>query len=424
MAEALVIRLLPTAIDAAEQQAQWMLVDTSGSRLGAVAQGNLSSAGGLARGRQTLVLVPGADVLLAEPELPPVKGGARLAQIVPFALEEQLASDIETQHFAVGSRGARSGTPVAVVAHDRMQSWLAALTAAGIEANAFYVETNCVPAVADGQVVVVDQHRVYFRRAFETAVFLELEPLSEALQLAISTDVPLPVTLYISEAEYQQQQTLLEGLRERVESLQIKLLPEGVLPLFAVQAVARDRNAAASIDLLQGPYGKKTSFSKVLAPWRYAAALTAGLLVLFVIGKGAQLWQLKRTEAQLDQAIAATYTQALPGAKPLPAADARRQFEARLLAAQGAQSSTLLQGLSTLSDALTKAPDTRLDAVSFRTDTLDLRLLAPNVDALDRIRQVAQTHGVSAEIQAASPRDNKIEGRLQFKSQSASRRGA
>ena len=60
------------------------------------------------------VLVPGTDALLAEPVLP-LKSGAKLAQVVPFALEEQLATDVEDLHFAVGKREGRPGTPVTVV---------------------------------------------------------------------------------------------------------------------------------------------------------------------------------------------------------------------------------------------------------------------------------------------------------------------
>lgn len=406
MSEALVIRLAGRAPDSA----QWMLVDTSGSRLGAVTEGALAEAAGMARSRYVVVLVPGEDVLLAEPELPPVKGGARLAQIVPFALEEQLAGDIDAQHFAVGRRGARNGTPVAVIAHERLRQWLDALAAAGIVANALYAETDCVP-FSDGLVLLIDKGRVYARRAHELPVLLDVEPLSEALQLAIASDLPLPVTIYISEAEYDAEQTLLQTLRERADSLQIKLLPEGVLPLLAVQAASHK-----GVNLLQGPYGAKTSLAGALAPWRYAALLAGILFGLLLITQGVQLWQLRREEAQLDQAINALYSQAMPGAPGVAAAEARKQFEARLLAAQaGGQGSKLLEGLSTVGEALRRTPDTRIDSVAFRSDTLDLRVLAPNIDALDQIRQVAQSRGASANIQAANPRDNKIEGRLQLK---------
>ena len=88
----------------------------------------------------SLVLVPGTDVLLAEPVLP-LKSGAKLAQVVPFALEEQLAADVEDLHFAVGKREARPVTPVAVVvarAHGRHGG---ALRDAALHADAIYAET-------------------------------------------------------------------------------------------------------------------------------------------------------------------------------------------------------------------------------------------------------------------------------------------
>ena len=78
-----------------------------------------------AAGRHVCVLVPGTDVLLAEPEVP-VKAGTKLQQVVPYALEEQLAR--RHRRPALRHRQARrripSTTPVAVVAHSLMDEWL------------------------------------------------------------------------------------------------------------------------------------------------------------------------------------------------------------------------------------------------------------------------------------------------------------
>ena len=75
-----------------------------------------------------MVILPAAEVTLAEPDLPPA-GAARIAQAVPFALEEQLASDLENLHFAVGARNpAASATPVAIVSRSLLDRWQAAGT--------------------------------------------------------------------------------------------------------------------------------------------------------------------------------------------------------------------------------------------------------------------------------------------------------
>src|SRR5450755_1448661 len=93
-----------------------MVVDSRGTPIEAPSSGALANAVAAAAGRHVCVLVPGTDVLLLEPEVP-ARAGTKLAQIVPCALEEQLADDIDDLHFAIGRRSADSlRTQVAVVA--------------------------------------------------------------------------------------------------------------------------------------------------------------------------------------------------------------------------------------------------------------------------------------------------------------------
>jgi hypothetical protein len=64
---------------------------------------------------------------------------------------------------------------------------------------------------------------------------------------------------------------------------------------------------------------------------------------------------------------------------------------------------------------MAQAPNTDIEALRYQNNVTDLRVLSPSVDSLDRIRQVASERGVTAEIQSTNPRDQKVEGRLQFK---------
>src|SRR5579862_6210630 len=141
MADWLLIRL-PHAPDAA---ASWVVVDARGVPSGVAQSGPLMLAAPRTAGRRVCVLVPSTDVLLAEPEVPP-KAGAKLQQLVPYALEEQLADDIDDLHFAIGKRaGDTTRTPVAVVARTLMDEWLTTLRSSGIEPEAIYVESELLP---------------------------------------------------------------------------------------------------------------------------------------------------------------------------------------------------------------------------------------------------------------------------------------
>jgi general secretion pathway protein L len=422
MPELLVVRLHPVATAPADSsqalpqaapQAEWLVADSSGARRGNVSWGSLRDAAAEATNRKVIVLVPGTSVLLAEPVLPLKSSGAKLAQVVPFALEEQLAADVEEMHFAVGKRDARPGTPVAAVAQAQMAEWNGALQSAGLLTDTIYAETAVLPVVTGAIAVLIEGKRVYVRREHQPGAVIDVEPLIEALQLALASgeESREHVTIFVTEDDYERERELLEGLREFTASLQLKLLPDGPLPLLASNVTQ-----GAPINLLQGPYAVKKKLNVSFAPWRYAAVLAA---LFFATHVGLKTWQYfhyKQVESQLDIQIAETYQQALPGSPVPPPLEARRQVEQVLGQLRGTgPSSGMLTTLAMLSEAMAQAPNTDIEALAYRNNVTDLRVLAPSVDVLDRIRQVAGERGVTAEIQSANPRDSKFEGRLQFK---------
>lgn len=418
MPELLVVRLHPVAAassgesQTAPPQAEWLVVDSSGARRGNVSWGSLNDAAEQSHTHKTIVLVPGTDVLLAEPVLP-LKGGAKLAQVVPFALEEQLAADVEDMHFAVGKRDSRPGTPVAAVARSRMDEWVDLLKAVGLSTDTIYAETSALPTVAGAVAVLIDGKRLYVRRENQPGTVIEVEPLIEALQMALASgeESREHVTIFLSEEDYERERELLEGLREFTASLQLKLLPDGPLPLLATNL-----SKGGMVNLLQGPYAAKTKINVSFAPWRYAAILAAVFVAAHVGVKSWQYFHYKKVESQLDAHIAETFQQALPGAPVPDPLEARRQVEQILGQLRGTgPTSGMLTTLAMLSEAMAQAPNTDIEALSYRNNVTDLRVLSPSVDALDRIRQVAGERGVTAEIQSTNPRDQKVEGRLQFK---------
>jgi len=75
----------------------------------------------------------------------------------------------------------------------------------------------------------------------------------------------------------------------------------------------------------------------------------------------------------------------------------------------------LLPAMSVLAQAMAQSPAARIEAVSYRGNALDLRLVAPTVEALDAIKQAMTRGGITAELQSATPRGQVIEGRMQLR---------
>ncbi len=400
MSETLVIRL--RAAEGA--QSSWLIVDANGARSGPVQTGPLADALGLAHQRAVVLLLPGSEVTLAEPELP-LRGGARLAQAVPFALEEQLASDVDGLHFAIGARATgAAATPVAVVSRSQMDRWIEACESAGIHPDAAYADTAVVPSTPGGTTVLFDGETLHVRREGSMPFALDAEPLADSIALAVdgAGSTAGHIAFYAAPTDYEQHRETIESLREHTSTLQVKLLPDGPLPLLAAQCV----NATA-VNLLQGPYAARSSLGVGFRRWRLPAALAAATALLFVTVQGLSAWQLWQTEKKLDAQIAQVFAQALPGQKVV---DPRAQMEGLL--GGGGGSSALLPALSALSRALAGAPQARVESISCRGEVVDLRLMAPSVEALDGLKQAMSAGGLSAELQSATPRGEMVEGRL------------
>jgi len=407
MSETLVIRLRA----AEEAPASWLVVDENGARSGPLQSGPVSDALHLAPGRRVVLLVPGTEVSLAEPELP-LRSSARLAQVVPYALEEQLASDVDTLHFAVGTRAAGTvGTPVAIVARSLMQRWYDECEAAGIHADAAYADSAAVPGGTTGCTLLLDESLLYVRRADALPYVLDATEVPAALDLALGSSEAGPesgenVTFYAGTTEYEQHRETIEGLRERTAALQVKLLPEGALPLLAAQAAT-----GAGVNLLQGTFGARSSLGTRLREWRLPASLAAAVALLFVANQAVGWWQMSRAERALDAQIAEIFAQALPGQ---PVVDPRAQMQGAL-GSIGAGGVGLLPVMSALAEAMAQAPQARIEAMSYRGNALELRLTAPTVESLDGIKQTMTRDGMTAELQSATPRDGVVEGRLQVR---------
>ena len=416
MPEFLVVRLPSGAAATIGAAAEWIVMDGTGARRGNVQSGPLDLAPAAAANRKVVVLVPGTDALLAEPVLP-VKSGVKLAQVVPFALEEHLASDVEDLHFAVGKRDVRPGTPVTVVARARMDAWQALLTDAGLQADAIYPETAALPETPNAITLLIDGARVYVRRPETPGTVLDVQPLIEALQLALASgeEAREHVTIYVAEDDYERERELLEGLREFTQSLQLKLLPDGPLPLLAAHIVQHP-----GVNLMQGAYQSKRRLNVSFAPWRYAAMLAGVFLVAHLGLKSWQYFHYRSQEARLDAEIANVYQQLMPGAPMPEASAARRMVEARLNQLRGSGPvSGVMTTLAALGEALGQTPDVTIENIAYVNNTTNLRVLAPDTAALDRIRQLASEHGLESELKSDSTRDQKHEGQLQFKNPGA-----
>jgi general secretion pathway protein L len=382
----------------------WVITGADGGRLGPVATGDLADCAPIAKDRQVVVVAPGSSVTLARPDLP-VKSGAKLAQVVPYAMEESLAGEVENFHFAIGATDADGSTQVAAMRREELRSWLDALKSAGIEPHTVVPDTLCLPENPGKIVAVIDSGLLLVRVPGSLPVALDAEPITESFTLAGLEGEDRHVQLFVSQHDWQHSREMIEALREVTGSLDLQILPEGALPLLAANAVR-----PGTLSLLQGEFVRRTGWRAEWQRWRIAAFLALAALALHLGVRGYDLVRLGSEERRLDSAIEQAARIALPDAGRIE--DARAQVEQRLAGAGGGDPAGLLAQLAAVGGALAGAPGPKLESLGWRERTLELQVVAANTDAIARFTQGITSRGLSADVASTTNSEKGIEARV------------
>jgi general secretion pathway protein L len=409
-----------------EEDTEWLSLEESGQPATAKQRGPLSLAAAVGRSAKVVVLAPAAQILLAEPELPP-GSGVKLARAVPFALEEQLTEDVDELCFALGRRLPNGRTPVAVVSRSVIQAWLAQLAGAGIEPTVLYADISLVPENPGQTVLWFEKNRLAVRRPGALPFAVELTPVAEALVVAgvirdplaesseetAEPSAPESVVLYVTREDWALVERDFQALAGQFASLKVQLLTDGALPWLA-----GDLPTTRAVNLLQGEFARSTDYGARWHRWRTAAILAGALVVAHVAAAALQIHQANRETRLLDEQIAQLFSQTMPAETPQ---DPRRQMQSRLdrIRHSGPGPEYFLHTLDALSSALATTPNTKIDSLSYREQALDMKVTAPNLAALSQLSQLVGKQGLSADIQSSAPVEGGVEAHMQVRAEGA-----
>jgi general secretion pathway protein L len=418
MSEHLVIRL-----DQSQPQlAHWIAVDSTGARRSDPSVGTLQEAAAEARDRKVIVLVPSAEVLTTTVDIP-VKG-AKLQAALPYALEEYLAEDVEDLHFAAGTRRSSGRTPVSVVSHERLREWLDTLQYADIHPDSVVAETYGLARIPGTISVLLADDLVFINDGADIELVMQDVSPGDALAAIGALDerkanadeddagvssMPRHLLVYCESGDEERYQHDWIALRHELDSVDVKLLPDGVMPRLAVTVAT-----GAGVNLLQGPYAPRKEYSGLFRPWKYAAMLAAAALLIGVSAKALDYYLLSRQESQLRALFNTEYQQMLPGAPETD--DPVAVVESLRRRIGGVETPPLfLQSMQELGRAIRQNDKARIQAISFRAGVIDLRISAPDVATLDGIqRSIGESGQFRAAIQSTDQDGEGISSRIQI----------
>lgn len=331
----------------------------------------------LAVRRRIVLFAPADDVRLATINVP-ARQAQKVLQAAPYALEDQLAEDVETLHFAIGERQPDGSHPVAVISRARLDSWLAPLSARGLVPEAVLPETLCLPVPAEGEWTGVAEARptgaprLVVRTGACSGFTCTLDELDSFLPLA-DPEGKVRLTLYVTDgvdADFTRLGRAVD-LRPGHRSL--------------IEVLARFRTAE-SINLLQGPYAHAQGWAARLQPWKTAAILLAAWVTLALSNSGLQAWKTGRELADQDARNLARFQGLYPAETRI--IDLAAQTGQKLTAARsGNQQAPWFELLEVLSQALVASPGLSLRSLQFREGAFYLQLTGSDLQAFESMRQ-------------------------------------
>ncbi len=421
MAEILLLRFDRADGDDA---ATFMVCNDAGQVVQSPRRGTLAAAAALAPLRRVVGLLPASDVVTLDAELP-ARAGSKLLQAVPYALEEQVADDIDELHFAIGARAPDGRTPVCIVAKPLMQSIEEACAAAGLALQALHGEAALVTGSPGQLVLLLDGDEMHVCAAAARPVSLPSTSIAESLALVLGETAAtetLGLLVHATPADWESRGAEIEALRPHYAGLKVQLLPQGTLPWLA-QGLANGLGSGFNktlagtepINLLQGAFApRRRAAGGDWRRWRIAAALAGVFLLLGVAGN---LWRgnrLAAEERRIDAALADAVRPLFPGDPSTR--DTRRRVEAQLATVRGAGAAggDFLPVLTALAAARSAAPDAELKSLGYRSGSFEVRLKARDAAAIERVGAALRAGGWAADLLGGTGTDQAYEGRIRI----------
>lgn len=351
----------------------------------------------LAAGQPACFAAPGASIHLMTLAVAPEER-RHLRQALPYLLEEQLAEDVESLHFASLALD-NDGYAIAVCREADMQAWREGL--AGLPALSRWVPEPLLLPWREGEwCVLLESGRALVRTGLGQGFAAESDMLEMLLDAAARDAVPQSLVLY--------------GVDQ---SRDLDLLPESLHGLtqwrrggFA-QALGLAEDTPA-LNLLQGAWAPRLPLERWWRQWRPVAAALAVAFLVQLLATWADYRELSAENLALRGAVEARFREAIPRGVLVDAeAQLRRQLEPLRGGGGGGRLLPLLAGVAGAVEATT---GTTLGGLNYaeRAGELRLTVLAPDFATVEQLRRQLEESGLAAVMESSNAQGEQVRARL------------
>lgn len=331
-----------------------------------------------------IALLPGEHVSLTYVKMPKTRR-AELERAVPFALEEEVATDVTQLYFALGDF-VEDKLFVAVIDKAYFIHEIEAIKAAGLQPIvmlpnylALQLEKNSWTVVLDGTMAIV--------RTSRTSGFsVEFKNLILLLKLQLQktpNNMPKRIIIFKGEADVSVKDFSPVGVS-------VDIRDGKLVDTLAFEELLHK----PTINLLQGKYRPKFRIPRIERRWRIAAAALGILLLLFIGGHVGELLFFKMQSKRLEEKIETVYKDIYPNAIQVIEPKVRvTQTLTRLRTAATGNAFLLL--MIRTGKVIHDNPQVTLQSLAFQNKELQIRVRVPNLSSLETLTQSLIQQGLN-----------------------------
>ena len=310
-----------------------------------------------AEGVATHLVLPG-EVVAARLIETPVRGAARMRAAAAFALEDDLAEDVEALHVAIGEAATEEGGAARLAvaySRDQLKDWIEAIEDTGLQLVSVLPDFLTVDLYEKAWAVQLDAGRAVVRLNGAGGFACEAElaaPLLADLAAAGAEDAAQAPAIIVRGAS-DDVQRFAKVLREAGADVRAQPGAED-----APGAWAHPVRATAA-NLLQGEFALRVDWFGAVRPWRRAGLLAALALVVAMSVTLVEGLRLSSAANRLEAEAEALFREAYPDTRIVNISAQARQR------ASAASSGEFLSISASLSTALQKVEAVDLEAMRY-----------------------------------------------------------
>jgi len=349
--------------------------------------------------------VPGADARLVTLSVTPEEK-KHLRQSLPFALEEQVAADVDLLHFAYCPLQ-DDNYAVAITSREKMDDWQLLLAEfPGI--RQWLPEPLLLPWQVGEWCLVLEEGSAIIRVG-QCGGFTVERDLVAALLQSVMAEAGAPDTIIVYGLDQESDTGLLPlELRERVQWRNGNLCA----------ALLLSESGDINLNLLQGPYAPRLPLGLWWRQWRAVAAVLAAAFVLQLAATYAEYRSLSAQNLALRGAVEASYRSAFPRGVVV---DAEKQLRRQLDALGGTSQGSGFVGLmERVGGAIAGSPGTTISTINYndKSDEMRLNIVAADFEGVEKLRSRINEAGLEAVMESSSTQGNRVSARLRVKKRS------